>query len=707
MFIKNRDKIIIVAFLLLILFSMSQAVFAQKQKKVTVSGYVRDAANGEDMVGATVYVPEISNGAATNLYGFYSISVEPGSSYTFQFSSLGYNTQNIKISNLLADTSMNIELVAEAVVTEEVVIEGKEEEPNSNVMDVSIGKIDVDVNQVKKLPALFGEPDIIKAVQTQPGVISAGEGTSAFFVRGGSADQNLILIDEAPVYDPSHLFGLFSVFNADVLKDVNLYKGGIPARYGGRLSSLLEIKTKDGNNKEFAGRGGLGLLSSKIMLEGPIKKDKSSFLLAGRRSYADLFLRLSPDEGINSTVLYFYDVNAKVNFRASNKDRFFVSAYLGRDVLDLDDVFGFSWGNNTVTARWNHLFNDKMFSNTTAIFSNFDYRLSLNTNGFGFDWTSNIRQGTIQEDIVYYINPDNALSFGYKGTYREFQPGRFEPKGAGERQAADDIIPTVFALDHALYVGNEQKVTSRLSLDYGLRLSIFQNIGEATIYEYSDITDRTNFERIDSTKYGAFETIKTFVRPEPRISARYILTENSSLKATYNRMVQNLHQISSGTVPIPFATWQPSSPYLEPQIADQVAAGYFRNFKNNEYEFSVEGYYKTMENVTDFADNAVLFFNQDLAAEYRQGDSEAYGAELFLKKRTGKLTGSASYTLSWVTRTIPGVNNSETFYSNYDRRNNFYLIGVYEIDDRFSAGAGFTYSTGRPITLPAGTLYFR
>ncbi|MEO1049995.1 MAG: TonB-dependent receptor [Bacteroidota bacterium] len=682
-------------FSLLLLFSMAEVVLAQGN--VTLNGYVKDIENGEELIGVTVYVNELKTGTITNVYGFYSLTL-PAGSYNITFSYIGYQT-TVKTVDLTANQSLNLELPPEVVRMDEVVI--NEKPLDANVTEVKMSRNELNVKQIKKLPALFGEPDIIKTIQLLPGVISAGEGTSSFFVRGGSADQNLILIDEAPIYDPSHLFGLFSVFNADVIKDAELYKGGIPSRFGGRLSSILDVRTKDGNNKKLQGSAGIGLLASRVSLEGPIKKDKSSFIVSARRSYVDLFLRAANQDNL----VHFYDLNAKINWRANNKNRFFVAAYSGRDVLDFDDLFGFDWGNTTFTFRWNHLFNDRLFSNTSLIASRFDYGLDSEDEVQGFEWTSNLEEVSLKEDITYFINPRNELDFGYHVTWRRFSPGRIAPTVEGSIFQETELERT-FALDHALYVGNQQRVNDRLSLKYGVRLSIFQNVGKSDLIIYEDPQDNINIVRTDTISFGAFENIKTYVNLEPRLSARYLLNPSSSLKFSYNRMVQNTHLISSGTVPVPFNTWQPSSPYLEPQIADQIAFGYFRNFKENQYEFSAEVYYKDMDNITDFADNADIFFNQDLPTEFRQGTSESYGLEMMLEKKEGAFTGFASYTLSRTERTVPGVNLSETFLANYDRRHSFNVVATYEHNDKWSFGSNFTYSSGRPITIPAGRYEF-
>ncbi len=663
------------------------------QEKFTFNGYVREAGSGEELIGVTVLIRETGGGANTNPYGFYSLTLPKGE-YTIEFRYVGFKTKRQKIT-LDKDISLNIDLEEESIELNEVVVTAEKED--ENVTNIQMSKNELNIQQIKKLPALFGEPDIIKTIQMLPGVVSAGEGTSSFFVRGGSADQNLILIDEAPVYDPSHLFGLFSVFNADVIKDSELYKGGIPARFGGRLSSILEVRTKDGNNKELKGKAGIGLLASNLMLEGPIKKDKSSFIVSARRSYIDLFLRLANQKNL----VYFYDINAKVNWRANNKNRFFLSVYGGRDDFNFDGNFGFDWGNKTATFRWNHLFNDKLFSNTSLIASNFNYGLGSDDKTDGFQWDSSLAEYSLKQDLNYFINPDLTLDFGYHLTYRNFAPGKITPvEGSIFKEVS---LQEEFALDHGIYAGLQHQVSDKLTFQYGARLSIFQNVGKNTVYTYLNQQDNINPIRTGSKEYGSLENIKTYVNLEPRFSARYILNESSSLKASYNRMVQNTHLISAGTVPLPFNTWAPSSTYLKPQIADQFALGYFKNFGNNTYEFSAEAFYKDISNVTDFADNARIFFNEDLATEFRQGSSEAYGLELMFQKKKGDFSGFVSYTLSKVDRTIPGVNQGKSFVANYDRRHNLNVVATYDYNDKWTFGGNFTYGTGRPITLPSGS----
>lgn len=670
--------------------------FAFSQESHTISGYIKDASSGEELLGVTIYVEEIKNGVVSNHYGFYSITL-PAGEYNLIMSFIGYETNRQTIT-LDKDQSINFSLAESSTQLEEVVVEAEEED--HNVTDLSISRSEINIAQVKNLPALFGEPDIIKAVQMQPGVLTAGEGTSAFFVRGGSADQNMILLDEAPVYDPSHFFGLFSVFNADVIKSSELYRGGIPARFGGRLSSLLDVRTKDGNTNRLAGSGSIGTLASKFMLEGPIANDKSSFIVSGRRSYADV---LAKAVGQNIPV-YFYDVNAKINWKPNNKNRFFLAAYLGRDVINFDDG-GIGWGNKTATFRWNHLFNERLFSNTTFAFSDFDYKIFLDDDTQGFEWTASMQEVTAKKDLTYFLNPKNEISFGASATYRRFSPGRITPKG--ERSIFAPVqLTKMHAMEYALYLGNTQQVTDKIALEYGIRYSIFQHVGNESVNIYEDPKDNVDINILEVRDFGRFEPIKTYQNVEPRFSARYTLNNVSSVKASYQRMVQNIHLIANSTVPIPFNTWAPSSMYLEPQKADQVAVGYFRNFQNNAYELSVEAYYKDMNQVTDFADNAQIFFNENLVTEYRQGTSESYGVELNVTKNEGRLTGFMSYTLSKTTRNVPDVNDGNDFLANYDRRNVFNIAATYQLSENYTLGGSFVYYTGRPITLPTGRYYF-
>lgn len=681
------------------------------QQKYTISGYIKDKKNGEDLIGATIAVKETGVATSTNAYGFFSLTLPEGT-YTINIQYIGYKQQTSTIE-LNKNQTLNYSLAEESIQTEEVVI--TERKVDANVSELKMSKVDININQLKKLPALFGEPDLIKLVQLQPGVVSAGEGTSAFFVRGGAADQNLILYDEAPIYDPSHVGGLLSAFNSSIIKTSELYKGGIPAQYGGRLSSVLDIRSIDGNNRKPTGGVSLGVLAARANVQGPIgpqlfkrpRKDssgveedkpaKASFMLSGRRSLVGYLFLINPQTREND--VYFYDLNAKVNYNINAKNRVFISTYLGRDVLKFGNNFNFNWGNSTATVRWNHIFNSKLFSNSTFIASRYDYSLGINNI---FTWNAGINEFTLKQDFNYYINPKNTLSFGFNTAYREFQPGDF----LGARpQIPDTRLERLAAWDNALYISNKQDVSSRLSFEYGVRLSIFSNIGSQNgtkLFTYRDPRNIQNIQRVDSSQYGSFEHIQTFINPEPRASARYMLDPQSSIKVSYNRMVQNVHQIISGIVPLPTSFWLPSTKYLKPQIADQFAGGYFRNFKDNMFEFSVEGFYKNMQNAVDFADNSNVFLNPDLPVYIRQGRAWSYGTEFFLIKSKGRLTGQIGYTLSWAERQIDGVNNNRRYFSTYDRRNTINTVATYELSKRWSVGATFTYQTGRPVTLPTG-----
>lgn len=686
-----------ITILSLIMALLISGISCYAQEKYKVSGYVKDSANGEDLIGATVKIENSGKGTATNAYGFYSLSLTEGT-HTLVYSYVGYQSV-VKEITVDQDITIDVQLNEKAREQEEVVIKGKRED--ENVKATKMSNVELDMKQVKSLPPLFGEPDIIKTTQMLPGVSSAGEGTSSFFVRGGGADENLILLDEAPVYDPSHLFGLFSVFNTDIIKSSELYKGGIPPQYGGRLSSLLDIRSRDGNKKELTGGAGIGLMASKAYLEGPIKKNKHSFLISGRRSYADLFLPLSPNESVRENKVYFYDINAKAHFDINKNNRLFVSGYYGRDVFKFNDIFKMDWGNITGTLRWNHIFNENLFSNTTLIFSNFDYGLGLSQGIQAFDWTSYLREVRLKEDMSLYLSPRMTLNFGFSSSYRDFQPGSFQP--STDNSIFTGIkLPNLYAFENAVYVGNEHDITEKFSMEYGVRLSSFSHIGKATVYDYKNIRNNQAPERTDSTEYDRFEFIKTFVNPEPRVTARYTLNDVSSVKGSYTRMVQYVHQMITGTTPLPISVWQPSTKHIDPEIADQWAVGYFRNFKNNTYETSAEVYYKDMNQILDFADNAQVFFNEDLPTVLRPGDSWSYGAEFMIKKTKGDLTGWLSYTWSKTERQIPGVNQGRVYPSNQDIRHNASLVASYSLNKKWTFSGNWVFNTGRPITLPAG-----
>ena len=575
------------------------SITAFAQENFTISGYMRDANSGEELLYANVVIKGTTNGVTTNLYGFYSLSMPKGN-YTVQYSYLGYDTKEIAI-NLDKDITQTVELGSASELLEEVVV--KAEKENENITNTEVSVVTLDMKEAKVIPVLLGEQDILKTIQLLPGVSSSSEGSSGFFVRGGNADQNLILLDEAPVYNAAHLLGFFSVFNSDAIKDVKLYKGGIPAQYGGRASSVLDVRMKNGNMKKWAASGGIGLISSRLTLEGPLVKDKGSIIVSGRRTYADLVLRAVNDD-FSGTDLFFYDLNLKANYKINEKDRIYLSGYLGRDVFGTDN-FGFDWGNQTATLRWNHIFSSKLFSNTSIIYSDYDYGFKIDNAGINIDLQAGIYDYNFKQDFNFYANPNNQLQFGLQAIYHRFKPATF----SFDDVVADDIEEQQ-ALEGGIYIANEQKVNERLSLNYGVRLSSLSNIGPYTVKEYNEDNEITK-----ETAYENSEFYNNYFGLEPRINATFILNEVSSLKASYNRNYQYLHLLSNSNSGTPTDLWVPSTPLIKPEIADQVALGYFRNFDENKYKFSVEGYYKTLQNQVDYENGAETFSNPDIEAE--------------------------------------------------------------------------------------------
>ncbi|HAN17697.1 MAG: collagen-binding protein [Bacteroidetes bacterium GWC2_33_15] len=660
------------------------------QKKVTISGHINNE-SGEELIGATVYVKNSKIGTATNAYGFYSITLPEGN-YEIEYSYIGHENE-VKNLQLNQNLVINVTLPEASKTIEEVTIVA--ERKNENIVKTEMSTTKLQAKEIKKIPALMGEVDVIKAIQLLPGISSTGEGFSGFNVRGGSPDQNLILFDEATVYNASHLMGFFSVFNNDAIKDVKLYKGDIPAEYGGRLSSLLDIRMKEGNQKNFEATGGIGTISSRLTLEGPIIEDKWSVLVAGRRTYADLFLLLSSDEMINSNTLYFYDLNLKTNYKINDKNRIFVSGYFGRDVFKFGDMFGFDWGNYTLTTRWNHLFSEKLFSNFSLIYSKYDYKMESGSGSIGFKWTSNLEDYKLKADFTYYPNPKNTIKFGLEAIYHHFNPGF--AKSMGETTTNSLKMPESSALEYAVYLSNEHKLTNKLTLSYGLRGSVFQNMGEATVYNFND-----SYQAIDSTVYAKWDIYNTFYGLEPRLSLNYTLNQKSSIKASYSRTKQYLHLASNSTAGSPLDVWLPSSPNINPQLANQAAIGYFRNFWRDILETSIEFYYKDMEDQIDFKDFADLMLNPKLEGEFRTGDAWSYGAEFFIRKQQGKFTGWVSYTLSKAERKIPEINSGETYSSSYDRPHNIAIVGSYDLSKRWNVSATWVYASGTPVTFPTG-----
>ncbi len=663
------------------------------QEKFTISGRIQAASSGEDLIGATVMVKELQTGALANEYGFYSLTLPKGT-YTLTYSFVSYTSKQETIV-LEANQTLNVSLADEQLET--VVI--TEDAADQNIDGIEMGTTRLDIATLKKMPAFLGEVDVIRSIQMVPGVSTVGEGATGFNVRGGGVDQNLILLDEGIIYNSSHLLGFFSVFNPDAVKDVKLVKGGVPAQYGGRLSSLLDVRLKEGNSKRFAGSGGIGSVSSRLTLEAPINEGKGSFIVAGRRSYADLFLRLSPDEDLNSNTLFFYDLSAKANYEINEKNRVFLSGYLGRDVFEFGQGTGFNinWGNATATLRWNHTFNPKLFVNFTGVYSNYDYSLGIPEGVQNFEWRSDIVSYNAKADFGYYINPNHTLNFGANAIFYTFQPGEID---ASEESIFNDVtLDEQNAIEWAAYVDHEYKINSRLFAQYGLRLSSYTYLGEATVYDYvGEVGERR--ERTNPQEFGAGEPIVTYTNLEPRISMRYRLNEVSSIKATYNRMAQYVHLISSTTAASPTDVWSPSTKNIQPQLADQVALGYFRNFKDNMFEASIEAYYKDMSNQIDYVDGAQVLLNDDLEGELLYGQGRSYGVELFIRKAKGRLNGWVSYTLSRSERQIDGINQNDWYPAKYDRTHNLSVVSLFDLNQNWTLGANFTYTTGVATTFP-------
>lgn len=682
-------KILLIIF---IFFSIFNSAIAEDLKdKFTLSGFIKDAENGEVLPGATIYITELKAGAASNVYGFYSISLEPGT-YHVVYSFIGYSSYE-DIIELNADKTRNIDLKSSIESLSEVEIKGVA--INENVISTQMSVNKIDSKTIKAIPAFMGEVDLIKAIQLLPGVKFAAEGSSGFSVRGGSPDQNLVLLDEATVYNAGHLMGFFSVFNNDAVKSVELYKGDLPARYGGRLSSLVDIRMKDGNKKEFHGNGGIGAISSRLTLEGPIVKDKGSFMISGRRSYADLFLRLSKNEDIKNNILYFYDLNAKVNYSINQNNHVFISGYFGKDVFK-NGAFGMNWGNATGTVRWNHIFNKKLFSNFTFIASNFSYNLGLSNENSGFDWKSQLTDYNLKSDFNWYLNSNNTINFGFSTIFHDFFPG--EIKGTGSESFITEYgLPNNYSLENAVYISNTQKIGSLLSLKYGLRISMFNNVGPNTVFQYDP-----EGQPIDSTVYSKGDFYKTYFGFEPRLGAVFQLSETSSIKASYSRNYQYLQQAQNSTAGSPFSIWFSSSPNVKPQFSDQFALGYFRNFKEGIYETSTEIYYKDIKNAIDFRDHADLLLNKHIEGELLIGRGYGYGAEFLLRKNRGKLTGWISYTYSRTFREIDGINNGEAYNAPYDRPHDISVVVNYNLSQQISFGLTWVYLTGQPITFPVG-----
>ncbi len=676
----------------LLFLSLGLQVFAQN--KFTISGNVKDSATGELLIGVSVSVAELKEtGTVSNSYGFYSLTI-PAGKYTVTAQLIGYKAKSVQI-NLLQNTKINFNLSEKSTQLNEVVI-GGEGKNNDNVTNPEMGVVKLDVKQISVIPVIFGEQDILKTLQLLPGIESAGDGNSGFYVRGGGADQNLILLDEAPVYNATHLLGFFSVFNSDAIKDVTVYKGDEPAQYGGRLSSVLDIKMNDGNNQNFIISGGIGLIDSHISVEGPIVKHKGSFIVCARRTYADLFLKLSSDSSLRQSTLYFYDVNVKANYELGKNDHVYLSGYFGKDVLGFGNTFSINWGNITGTLRWNHLFNDKLFSNASFIVSNYNDNIGINFSGTTIGIVSRIQDYGIKYDFEYFINNKNTLNFGLNSTFHQIVPGEIVAENNSMVNAVN--LTDDYSWENALYVSHIFKPSTRFSIEYGIRLTAFSVLGPGEFYNYNTSTRQT----IDSANYKPGQFVKTYINPEPRASASYTLNPVSSIKASYARNTQNIHLLNNTTTENPTDQWIPSTNYIQPEIADQVSVGYFRNFADNTYECLIEGYYKQIQNLIDYRDNAQLEFNEDIESQLLFGIGRAYGVEFFLKKKYGKFNGWIGYTLSKAQQQVTGINNGSWYNSPQDRPNDLSVVAIYQISKRWTLSSTFVYYTGNPVTFPSG-----
>ena len=658
--------------------------------KHSISGTITDNSTGESLIGASVIVTElVGTGATTNAYGYYSLTLPEGK-YTLMVSYLGYKTISTTVS-FTENKQISFKLEPETRQLNDVEIIALRK--NHNITSTEMGAEKLEIKEISKIPVLFGEADIMKTLKLTPGIKSVGEGSGGMYVRGGNNSQNLILLDEATVYNADHLLGFFSTFNSDAIKDIQMFKGTAPSEYGGRISSVLDVKMNDGNNQKYHVGGGIGLISSRLNIEGPIVEDKSSFLITGRRTYADLFLKLSTDELINNNQLYFYDLNAKLNYKINNKNRLFLSGYFGRDVFEFQDRFGINWGNSTGTIRWNHIWNERLFSNTSIIYSDFDYNVDIMQDA-GFSLTSMIKNWNLKHEFQFFVNNKNTVSFGLSSIYQTIIPGQLE------LSEDSDILPLVLqkkhASDNAIYANHVWKPSYNLNINYGVRLSAYYLLGPGEFYTYK------NGEVNSTTTYGKGEIVQNYVNIEPRINIAWILNDQSSLKTSYTRNTQNLHLVSNSTSSMPTDIWISSSNNVKPEISDQLSLGYFLNFSKDKYQFSSEIYYRWMQNQIDLKNGADINANDKIEGELLFGVGRAYGLELLLKKKTGKITGWIGYTYSTSERRIDGVNNDKWYPAKQDIKHDVSVVGIYELNKKWSVSASWVYNTGNAVTFPSG-----
>ena len=677
----------------IVCYMQAPALYAQKH---TISGYVKDAISGESLIGATIAVKGLSKGITTNAYGFYSISFAAGKQEVY-YSYVGYKAQNFSFL-LTRDTSINISLYPVKALTEEVVVVSKK---SGNVKSAQMGRVTLPVDQLKTIPAFLGEVDILKTIQLLPGIRNAGEGTAGIYVRGGGADQNLIILDDAVVYNTGHLFGFFSIFNADAIKNVTLIKGGMPAQYGGRLSSVLDISMKEGNNQKMQVEGGIGLVASRFSIQGPVVKNKSSFILSARRTYVDALAKpfVKKESQFYGSGYYFYDLNAKFNYQFSEKDRLYISGYFGRDVFDFRNAklsfkVNIPWGNATGTLRWNHVFNNKLFANTTLVYNDYNFKFSGAQNDFEVKLNSGIRDINAKTDFDFYPASNHKLKFGALYTYHKFTPSVVS--GRQDSVVFNPLNAQVkFAHEAALYVQDDWDINSKIRVHLGLRYSFFQQIGPYKIYTTDDDGNRT-----DSTVFGNGKKIKTYTGLEPRFTLRYSLNEATSLKASVTRNLQFIHLVSNAGTTLPTDIWVPSTYLVKPQISWLYAAGIYKNFKNGTYETSVELYYKKMQNQIEYREGYTPSTLRDTEEDFTFGKGWSYGTEFFVNKLKGKLTGWIGYTLSQTWRKFPELNDGQKFPAKFDRRHDLSVVAMYELNAKWKLSATFVYGTGNAFTLP-------
>ncbi|MGV8134895.1 MAG: carboxypeptidase-like regulatory domain-containing protein [Mangrovibacterium sp.] len=680
-------------FMIILWVSELQAENAEK-KRFTVSGYVKDSSNGETLIGATILAAGSSLGTATNAYGFYSLSLDPGQ-YELQFGYIGFKTGS-RVVNLKGDVTINIELDPQTQQLEEFEVVGNKQ--GVDLRKPEMGSASLPMKTIRQIPAMMGEVDLIKAIQLLPGVQPTSEGSSSFSVRGGSGDQNLILLDEATVYNASHLMGFFSVFNNDAINSVKIYKGDIPVWAGGRLASLLDVRMKEGNNKRFGASGGIGLLSSRLTLEGPIEKEKSSFILSGRRSYFDLFTALSSDEDIKDTKLYFYDLNGKVNFTLGENDRLYFSGYSGRDVYD-NDFAGMNFGNRTVTTRWNHLFSHKVFSNLSLIYSKYDYKLDFSsTESNDYKWKYDMDDAGLKYDLGFLLSSRFELKTGFQWAFHTMHPGTVSSTG---NNFEPYILETKKSGEGAGYVQAEQKIGERVVLRYGLRWSVFANRGADTVYVYNREYEETGMKTYQSGDYYNWQN-----GAEPRFGISYLINDQSSVKAGYARTRQYYQIATNSTSGTPLDLWFSSSPNVKPQVSDQWSAGYNRYLLDRKIELSAEVYYKHMQHTIDFKDHPELYFNRKLEGELRYGKSYAYGAEVMAMLNFKKLSGWVSYAYTRSERKIDQVADGEWFTSPFEKPHSVNIVLNYERNRKNSFGLNWVYATGQPATFPVGRMEY-